>query len=66
MKVKLKGISARAKNRIKEHGDTFNLVEANSEKILVESLGKTFNKNTELWLGWFDRNEIVTDFNQFV
>lgn len=69
MQIKLKGISKRGRDRINQHGDTFNLVQLNEaipgEKhdiILVESLNNTFaikdkktkNKTFLTWLGWFE------------
>jgi hypothetical protein len=65
MKVKLKPLSARAKNRINEHGDTFILIEKRGEAICVESLKDTFSiwdsitdfKIKTTWLGWFNLGE---------
>ncbi len=56
MQVTLKGISKRGKERIKQHGDTFCLLKTIppvKNRILVESLNRTFNKGTEFWLGEF-------------
>jgi hypothetical protein len=43
--------SQRAKNRVREHGDTFLLVQDRTSKICVESLKKTWQG--QKWLGWF-------------
>lgn len=58
MNIKLKGISKRGKERIKEHGDEFVLKQAmpnsssKGNEILVESLDNTWRG--EKWLGWFE------------
>lgn len=49
--------NSRAKNRIKEHGSTMKLIKVEGDKFLVQSIEKTWNKNTEHWLGWFTKQE---------
>ena len=49
--------SQRAKNRVKEHGSRMLLLKEDGDKFLVESIGRTFNKNTEKWMGWFSVKE---------
>jgi hypothetical protein len=72
MKVQLKPISERAKDRVNQHGDTFTLVTEPlsvdtgnpTEEILVRSLGDTWKGET--WLGWFSVGndvEIVSIFS---
>jgi len=57
MKVKLKPISKRAKDRINQHGETFDLINEGFNIILVKSLNNTW-KN-EKWMGWFDLSKDV-------
>jgi hypothetical protein len=66
MKVQLKPISKRAKDRVNQHGDTFTIVEQEDvggsiHAILVQSLDNTWRGGK--WLGWFGVGkdvEIVT------
>ena len=67
MKIRLKPISKRGKDRINEHGDTFELIKEDVDKnkdhdglpdrILVESLNNTCRG--EKWLGWFELDKDV-------
>lgn len=58
MKVTLKPVSKRAKERINEHGAIFSFIKNGDEdsclrnSILVESLEHTWRG--QKWLGWFD------------
>lgn len=63
MKVKLKPISKRAKDRVNQHGDTFELVKDAPKsncghQILVESLNNTWRGAK--WMGWFEVGKDVT------
>lgn len=60
MKVKIVATSQRAKNRVHEHGEIMELIEDRPDKFLVRSLEKTWNKNTDFWMGWFDRENEAT------
>lgn len=60
MKVKIIPTSQRAKNRIHEHGEIMELIEDHPGKFLVRSLKKTWNKNTDFWMGWFNRDKEAT------
>lgn len=57
MKIKIFPISIRAKNRVNEHGNIMILLEQRSDKILVQSVNKTWNGNTDFWKGWFSLEE---------
>lgn len=60
MKVKLIPKTQRAKNRVKEYGDTFYLLDNKGYKILVEEiyLGNGFSSvKKEVWMGWFNKHE---------
>lgn len=60
MKIKVVPTSRRAKNRVNEHGEIMELIEERPDKFLVKSLNKTWNKNTDFWMGWFNReNEAI-------
>ena len=56
MLVELKGLSSRAKNRIREHGSIMKLLETTGTSILVESQNNTWHG--EKWMGWFDWNDV--------
>jgi hypothetical protein len=64
-KVKILPKRKRAEHRVHEHGEIVELVFHNTynNSILVRSLNKTFNKNTEYWLGWFTKDE--ASFKEF-
>lgn len=59
--VKITPKSNRAKNRVREHGDTFQLKKGGSIEgkvsICCKSLNKTWNNGKEFWIGWFDNEE---------
>jgi len=56
--VKIIPKTQRAKNRVREHGDVFELVKSTGDEVLLQSKGKTWrsspNSKPEHWLGWFD------------
>lgn len=54
-KVRIKPKTQWAKNRVNEHGEIFEYIEVKNKCLLAKSLGKTWNKNTEHWMGWFTR-----------
>ena len=58
IKVQLIPKTSRARNRIAEHGIFFELLIDNGDKILVKSLDKTWNKNSQFWTGWFTIKEV--------
>lgn len=55
--IKIIPLSQRAKNRVKEHGEIMELITISNDKILVKSLNKTWNNNTDHWSGWFTNKE---------
>jgi len=55
MKVKIVGVSQRAQNRIREHGNVFTLVKKIDTAIFV-CTGDTVKDSD--WFGWFDNPEI--------
>lgn len=57
MLIKIVPLKSRARNRVKEHGKLMQLIEFTNDKFLVQSLNKTWNGNTEVWLGWFNIDE---------
>lgn len=57
--IKIIPISKRAKNRAREHGETMAVLAQNTNRILVRSVAKTWNNNTEHWLGWFHKHDIA-------
>lgn len=71
MQVKLKGISKRGKDRINEHGETFQLIDSKTKNftdsnkkgndILVQSLNNTWRG--QKWLGWLEIGRDVEIIN---
>ena len=55
MEITILPKSQRAKNRIKEHGSKMILIKELKNKILVQSIEKTWRN--QFWLGWFDNEE---------
>jgi len=56
--VEIIPINQRAHNRVNEHGNIMRLLDIKTNgSLLVESIERTWNKNTEYWRGWFDTNE---------
>jgi hypothetical protein len=55
MKAKINPIGTRAKNRVREHGDTFEVVKLEDTGVCCQSLNNT-HKGMK-WLGWFFDDE---------
>lgn len=64
--IKIIAISKRAKNRVREHGEIMQVLAKNSNRILVKSMNKTWNNNTEHWLGWFHESDIANQWSENV
>lgn len=52
--VKIKPISKRAKDRVKQHGEKMLLQSDYGSSFCVRSLGNTWRGET--WTGWFNKN----------
>lgn len=55
MKVKIKPLTKRAKDRVQQHGEIMRFVRRGATGVLVESLNNTWRG--EKWLGWFSAEE---------
>lgn len=56
MQVRVKPLTKWAKNKVHQHGDTFNVEGAKADQILCRSLNNTFKLKKDVWqtwLGWF-------------
>lgn len=51
----------RAKNRCKEHGENFEVLEQKDGRILVKSLQKSFRNKDDMehWMGWFSKLDAI-------
>lgn len=56
MKIRVKGLTQWAKNRIRQHGDTFDIFAEDAGEVCVYSLRDTFQLKKgvfQKWCGWF-------------
>jgi hypothetical protein len=58
MIIIIKPISKRAKNRVREHGNQFQLVERVKHLPLFDSPAMFLKTMDNKWFGWFADNEI--------
>jgi len=57
MTIRVKGLTQWAKNKIRQHGDTFLVTNDLGHKVCVRSLKETFKLTQDVWqtwCGWFD------------
>lgn len=56
MKIRVKGVTRWAKNRIHQHGEIFEVFVEKDDRVLVYSLNETFKLKKDVWqkwCGWF-------------
>jgi len=61
MKVRIKPLTQYAKNRVKQHGDTFLVKNEKNGKILLESLSETWRWTKDKmakWAAWLGPDDV--------
>lgn len=61
-KIKVKPLNKWAKERVKQHGSEFEVVQEKQDRILVKSLEKTWRLKPgvpDFWMAWFVFNKDI-------